>query len=380
MRKIKLRKIIKIISAVLVIVSFFIAIDYVTTYVCSRNMLLQKPLKDNFTPKDRLERDWREEGFNMLGSKVDRFVTIFMEKSKDKRDFHFIVTYLNHLPDQLSEEQKKLFKQETRVINQKPMVFYNYSTGQMFGQQVKIQEEKHNQRIDSTLMKKGALEKKQKKKPQKINVKECAELIKNKKFMFYTGAGISVASAIPMGQQLRRDFLGYDGNKPVDELTRNIFFAPEKVIAGQEKFEETFKNATPTKAHYALAEIALKNNAHIMTSNIDRLHKQAGIRSWPVMTSYRKKYLYFIEKPEPVSGNYAYLQANPQWLKDIDFIVCIGMSHDVKGILAWYKKNNPNGRIIAINTDEVKYLDENDYFLQGDSQVIVPALKKELEK
>jgi len=56
------------------------------------------------------------------------------------------------------------------------------------------------------------------------------------------------------------------------------------------------------------------------------------------------------------------------------------MSSDVKGFMAWYKKYNPKGKIIGIDKHPVKYLGNEDCFLQGDAQKIIPQLKNMLIK
>ena len=122
-----MKKLLKIFLILISCFFFFQLLYYVRTFVYPPNMLLQEPLKCSFNSEDRRNRDWREEGFNMFGSEVDRFVTIFMKKREEERLFHFIITYLNQLPDQLSEEQKQLFNKEIKLISDKPISFYFYS-------------------------------------------------------------------------------------------------------------------------------------------------------------------------------------------------------------------------------------------------------------
>ena len=44
----------------------------------------------------------------------------------------------------------------------------------------------------------------------------------------------------------------------------------------------------------------------------------------------------------------------------------------------WYKENNPNGKIIAINLNQPSYLGNEDFILKGDCQKILPVLEKKL--
>jgi len=358
------------IASLLAFYAFFLII----TFVYPSNFLLQKPKIEIFTPKDRIKKDWREAGFTAMETK-NRLTAYVMEKDKNKRDFFFSTTYFGKLPNQLSEEQKKLFHKKTTVIGDKPIILYEYKTGTISKKGL----ESWNKTYNEMLTKKTKLTKKQLYNPQTIDATTCAKLLENKRFLFYTGSGISIAAGIPSGATSRKN-IGFDDTKEVDQLVINILTNPQKIIDEQKKFEATFRNAKPTSAHKALANIGFSHNAHIITSNIDKLHEQSGIRPWNAMTSHTTTYLLLIEKPTPVSGNYPYLKANPQWLKDMDFVICIGMGSDVKGFLAGYKKHNPKGKIIAINKTAVPYLQSEDYFLQGDIQEIVPALEKKLKK
>ncbi|MGB9847829.1 MAG: hypothetical protein ACPLKV_01275 [Minisyncoccia bacterium] len=58
-------------------------------------------------------------------------------------------------------------------------------------------------------------------------------------------------------------------------------------------------------------------------------------------------------------------------------MITIGLSYDDKGFLRWYKENNPNGKIIAINLNQPSYLGNEDFILKGDCQKVVPEIKRE---
>ena len=65
-------------------------------------------------------------------------------------------------------------------------------------------------------------------------------------------------------------------------------------------------------------------------------------------------------------------------LEEVEAIVCIGLSKDDCGFLAWYKANNPDGLLVAIDLEKLNYLAKEDYFVQGDLQKIVPQLPRNL--
>jgi NAD-dependent SIR2 family protein deacetylase len=369
--------------AFLAVVALGFSVLFFKTWLYPTNLLLQKPVRVVFSKEDRLKKDWRGRGFhsNFDGKK---FSIYFQEKFDDKRNHYFILTYPGKLPEELPEKYKKLFKYETRVINGKEFDLYLYSTGKLKDKSRWLKT--YYEVLDMSLGKKSSAPSefltlprvfpRNSQFPKKITYDECAELIKNKRFLFYTGSGISFDAGISTGAQLKNES-GYDKTKMVDQFVKNVLTNPQAIINVHKKFEESFKYAQPTRAHIAISDIALRYNSHIITSNKDKLHEQTGIKAWDVMRgAYGAPWLG--KRPIPESGNFVYLKANPQWLKDIDFVICVGMSGDVIGFLAWYKKHNPNGIIIAINKSELPYLGNEDYLIQGDIQEILPALARSL--
>jgi hypothetical protein len=65
-------------------------------------------------------------------------------------------------------------------------------------------------------------------------------------------------------------------------------------------------------------------------------------------------------------------------IKKIDAIVCIGLSHDDRGFLAWYKLHNPNGIIIALDLKKPSYLGSEDMLILGDLHDTLPHLLKQI--
>lgn len=138
-------------------------------------------------------------------------------------------------------------------------------------------------------------------------------------------------------------------------------------------FKTTFVEAQPTPAHVALTKICLNKPAHIITGNGDLLHEKTGIKAWFVMSG---RFDDVYGKPLPVQGNFAYLNANLDWLKEIDYLVCIGMGRDINDVVAMYKQKNQYGKVISIDLKQPQFIMRDDYFLQGDIQHILPALAK----
>jgi NAD-dependent SIR2 family protein deacetylase len=363
----------------------FVCAYLVLSYLYPPNMLLEKPEHAIFTKEDRLQRDWRRGDFHSSDNE-HKMCIYFQEKFDDHKNYYFIATYFGSLPKELSENHKKLFQHESRIIGGKAIDLYSYATGTLkdpdrwlpiYDETLETTLSKSPENLTNQLaLPLNFLKKGEKTNPQKISEQECATLLKNKRFLFYTGAGLSAAAGIKTGVQLRKE-IGLDETKKIDQFTMNILTNPQAIIDVHEKFEESFKHIEPTPAHISIANLAMKHNAHVVTSNIDKLHEQTGVKAWNIMSKHTCNFLLW-EQPIPESGNFTYLEANPQWLKNIDFVICIGMSTDVEGFLAWYKKHNPQGKIIAINRDMVPYLGDEDYFLQGDAQEILPAVEGEL--
>lgn len=105
---------------------------------------------------------------------------------------------------------------------------------------------------------------------------------KNKRnlFTFLTGAGLSSESGIPT-------YRGVDGiwvkgtqfHKPEEFGTFKYFKEhPEEVWQYSLFRKKMFQNAKPNESHYELVEIEniLKDRFHLITQNIDNLHRQSG--------------------------------------------------------------------------------------------------------
>ena len=102
-------------------------------------------------------------------------------------------------------------------------------------------------------------------------IREAAKRIKNsKKFVAFTGAGISVASGIP-------PFRGPDGlwskyDPSCFDIDYFLAHPKESWKLIKKIFYGFLKDVRPNPAHYALA----KFNCPVITQNIDNLHQEAG--------------------------------------------------------------------------------------------------------
>jgi NAD-dependent deacetylase len=101
-------------------------------------------------------------------------------------------------------------------------------------------------------------------------------IVKAKKIVVFTGAGISTESGIP-------DFRGKDGvwtKMDPDDFTIQKFIASEDIRAMHWKMLDGGgfgKDARPNEAHYAIAELEkIGKLDSVVTQNIDNLHAMAG--------------------------------------------------------------------------------------------------------
>lgn len=187
--------------------------------------------------------------------------------------------------------------------------------------------------------------------PRVMNIEDLAELLANKKVLFYTGAGISVAGGV-FGMEDLQASLSLNPANPTEFITKALT-QPTLILEPFKTFCKTaFENA-PTPAHSALSNIASLTNTAIVTENFDLLHERAGTRA--------------------IRVNAHQFRADNS-LKQIDALICLGLSHDDRGLIAWYKQKNPSGQLIALDLKRPRYIGNQDFLLMGDLQKTVPAL------
>jgi hypothetical protein len=187
---------------------------------------------------------------------------------------------------------------------------------------------------------------------EKLKFDELCTMLKNKNFIFYTGAGISAAGKVATMHDLEAGLKLGNGKKA---FLKEAFLNPKAITMVFSTFCESALYRSPTPAHHALCEIAHYRNISILTENVDLLQQRTGICPLFVHSDV----LYSVDGKD---------------FQEIDIIVCIGLSHDDCGFIAYYKEKNPHGLIIAIDLGMPHYLSNKDFILQGDLQIILPDL------
>jgi NAD-dependent deacetylase len=270
-----------------------------------------------------------------------------------------LIEYFDELPKELELEERQKFAKERRMIDEKERDVYVFRYGNIPESKILKKEEEYYISLPREKELKG-----KEVVPQKKELQEVVEILKGKRVLFYSGAGISTAAGLPQMEeiyQFQEKILGINFSKLIDDFLKRVLKNPEKIIEIWKEFQEKFSKSSPTPAHWALKDLALTMNAKIFTENYDNLHEKTGIK--------------------PIRPEVSYLKENlrPEWLKEIEIVVTLGLSHDDRGFLGWYKKCNPQGKILAIDLKPPPYLDEEDIFLEGDLQKLVPELTKKIK-
>lgn len=194
--------------------------------------------------------------------------------------------------------------------------------------------------------------------PQALSFDELLKYVNNKKCIFYTGAGLSASAGVATMRDLEQ-LLEIDKGKW--NFLKVAWYNPQKIVQKFASFCESMIYEKPTKAHIALKEIAEEKSVAIITENVDLLQQRTGVD------------LIFAYSDQLSS-------ISVQDWQEVDGILCIGLSHDDRGLLAWYKQHNPNGKLIAIDLKVPNYLSNNDFIYQGDIQKLLPLLAEKVIK
>ncbi|MBX9691570.1 MAG: NAD-dependent deacylase [Cyanobacteria bacterium] len=206
------------------------------------------------------------------------------------------------------------------------------------------------------------------------------------RFVFLTGAGISVASGI-------RPFRGPGGLWNDQEVARlsdaaTLRTDPQAVIDFWNQMKDQVDAAEPNPAHFAIAELEDRlrpgDELTLITTNVDGLHQRAGSRNViefhgslhrtrPVGERVRPDIVLFGE-PIPNTARDAAFQA----ARYADVFIAVGTSAQVRPASHLVKKPFYKGaRTIFVNPDGIKPR----YFRQmvtGRAEEMLPTLLKEL--
>jgi len=197
--------------------------------------------------------------------------------------------------------------------------------------------------------------------PKTISEKKLAEIIKNKRVIFYTGAGIS-AGYVPTMNQLMNDLkITEETPNKLEEYITDLITDSESYLKILENFFDKCENALPSNAHNILARFVRKGGQLLITENLDKLHQKTGLT--PIVLASHDNYS---------RGKFSE-RIRKEVLKS-DALITIGLNSDESGFLRFYKKLNPRGKIISVNLKNTDYLSDDDLILIGDIQQVFQKL------
>jgi hypothetical protein len=65
-------------------------------------------------------------------------------------------------------------------------------------------------------------------------------------------------------------------------------------------------------------------------------------------------------------------------LESFNYIICVGLNFDDRGFLAWYKEQNPQGIIIALDFYKPSYLGDEDFWFDKNLHTLLMELSKKV--
>ena len=270
----------------------------------------------------------------------------------------FGIDYYDALPNGLTEEEKAKFIKEKRKINggERDVYVFRFGEAPELHEQTQISDISEEEYLVAP---KRNFAEQPLPSPQEMGTPQLAELLKSKKVLFYTGAGISMGGGVHGMDDLLNNFQ-IDLTQKTDGFLRRSVADPEAIKRSLQNFIDAMHKSPATSAHESLARLAQKLKCKIFTENNDTLQEKTGVRA------------------EHLSGRWLRKNIQKEWLKEIDAVITIGLSADDRGFLGWYKENNPSGKIVAINLNQPSYIGTEDFLLKGNLQKIILELEKKL--
>lgn len=337
--------------APIILISTYILFSKVDSF-SYKNILLQSPQSLTNKEIENLEQENLKNGWGASFNGEQKAITFYYHDDIVDLDFEFY----ENIPAYIDEQIKTKLVKTKRLINEKIVTTYILHLGASTPSQSNSSNESY-----CVNQPRNFKNTPQANNPQNITLEQLADLIKTKNVIFYTGAGISAHAGIWTMESLE-DALEINFNCEFDQCMQNIIINLEKIKTNFREFCRAAFKTQATPAHYALKSIALLKQSQILTENFDLLHEHAGI------------------KPLHISGPWLKNNVDPNELKKINLVLCIGLSHDDRGFLGWYKTNNPNGIIIAIDLNKPSYLGNEDFLIQEDCQEVLPKLAKKISQ
>jgi hypothetical protein len=190
--------------------------------------------------------------------------------------------------------------------------------------------------------------------PLNLTPLESAVLIQNRSVTILCGPGVDTHAGVMSRSEFR---LSWSSTREEDICTvfERILKDPQATLNTYNKRCEAAFYGAPTRVHESILKIAQAKDAKVLNANFGTLLTRAGIK---VLNVWSK----------------ASLEELLKSFDSTELVITIGLGRDHRGILAAYKNQCPEGKILAIDREQPCYLDDQDYWLRGNLEELVPLL------
>lgn len=174
----------------------------------------------------------------------------------------------------------------------------------------------------------------------RINSFQVASLIKERKVLLFTGAGVSMTAGLPdlteLNAAIEKIFSPLDSY--IDDIVNNRTILRADYVRD---YWSLFTESEPTEAHYLVAKLCNDYGYDLATGNFDCLHQKTGLN--PIFQNIGDVVIPTLEK--------------------YDYILTIGLNSGIGSVSKTFRKKNRQGRIIAISPDPPNYLTDKDFYV-----------------
>ncbi len=191
-----------------------------------------------------------------------------------------------------------------------------------------------------------------------ITISDLKTLVSQNPAVAITGAGISTGSGIPSfrgSEGLERHFPLHE---PFPGAVADLMIEkPRKLAEILGSFQAAFLQAEPNGAHRALANLEDRGFVlRVITGNGDRLHERAGSVNVHVKNP---------DDFKPGARGWG-------WFKDGKVLLAIGLGRDEHGLISYSRDSGL--RVAAVSPDRPEFLHEDDLYLAGRAEDVLPSL------
>ena len=203
-------------------------------------------------------------------SRGDECRHIVYLRNMKENDLYVEIRYFNQLPDELTQEEKSMFKKYIDHTSESDSCVYVYQSQEDINEYIA----RRRRELFSTDPATSIVEKRirafiryfENPEGDFLSIEDCAYIIKNmKKVIFLAGAGISAGVGVITQQQLD-DICGYEKDKAVDQFTRTLIHNRKDIFdkCTSLLFDPMVKLKKTSEAHLALAKLAFLLNLKLL--------------------------------------------------------------------------------------------------------------------